>query len=78
MWSVVDRSVVMRRMTVLDDKLTSERVTEIQSGLFRQVVQNLLDAACRLLKLRASNHFCYILYMVLSIGVCNLRVHPIC
>ena len=47
--SVFDRNVIMGRMAVLDGKLTSERVSEIQNGLFRLVVQNLLGAACQLL-----------------------------
>jgi len=74
---VVDRNVVMRRMTVLYGKLTIQHVSEIQNVLFMQVVENLLDTACRLLKYRVSNHSCSALYMVLSIGVCDLVLHPI-
>ena len=77
MRSVVDRNVVMRRMTVLYGKLATEGVSEIQNVLFMQVVQNVLDTACRLLKYRVSNHSCSTLYMVLSIGVGDLLLRRI-
>jgi hypothetical protein len=39
---VVDRNVVMWRMTVLYGKLTIKHVSEIQNVLFMQVVENYL------------------------------------
>jgi hypothetical protein len=77
MRSLVDRNVIMLRMTVLYGKLKTERVSDIQNVLFMQVVQNLLDTAFRLLKHQVSNHFCSTLYMVLCIGVCDLLLHPV-
>jgi hypothetical protein len=61
----------MRRMTVLYGKLTTERASEIQNVLFMQMVQNLLDTACRLLNpLNAElNPICHLLAL--------LGTHPI-